>query len=462
MTDNQDKFNNFRKNYSVFRFIDYNVMQNDKEILIKYHFAIDNLSEFKPSITIQKDSLNFRNIDNDKNFELLAFCIGLVELISYWKCTCSPKIIIECGNIDKTQIEWFKKLYFYGLGEFFYINNIKTNMQDFVQIECLGEKLTYEFAENDFEGILIPIGGGKDSCVTAELLKKVDKKYCIMVNPKETSINCSESAGFDKTNTVKVHRKISSELINLNKKGFLNGHTPFSALLAFVTYAVSYLLNIQYIALSNELSANQSNVIGEKINHQYSKSYEFENDFKEYCSNYLDPSIEYFSFLRPLNELQIAMLFSTYKQYHKIFKSCNAGSKNAEWNWCCKCAKCLFVYIILSPFLYKNELINIFDEDLYQKKELLNIFLELAGKSNIKPFECVGTFEEVNYAICKTISILQKEGKELPYLLKYYEENYPLSYLNDYLTKQYNNMNNIPKELEGFIERGIQDVSEFN
>ena len=121
-----------------------------------------------------------------------------------------------------------------------------------------------------------------------------------------------------------MERQIDKELLELNKKGFLNGHTPFSSLLAFLTYAVAYLLDIRYIALSNESSANESNVAGEKINHQYSKSYEFEQDFKDYCIKYLDKNIEYFSFLRPLNEVQIAALFSQYKKHHRNFKSCNA------------------------------------------------------------------------------------------------------------------------------------------
>ena len=50
--------------------------------------------------------------------------------------------------------------------------------------------------------------------------------------------------------------------------------------------------------------------------------------------------------LRPLKEIQIAMLFSKYTKYHKVFKSCNLGSKGSTWEWCCSCPKCLFVYII--------------------------------------------------------------------------------------------------------------------
>ena len=50
------------------------------------------------------------------------------------------------------------------------------------------------------------------------------------------------------------------------------------------------------------------------------------------------------------------------------------------------------------------------------------------------PFECVGTPEEVNYAISRTIKQLETEGKELPYLLNYYKEN------------------NVPKEFEKLLK----------
>ena len=74
---------------------------------------------------------------------------------------------------------------------------------------------------------------------------------------------------------------------------------------------------------SNESSANEPSVVGTDINHQYSKSFEFENDFRNYEKEFLKTNIEYFSLLRPLTELQIAMLFSKHKKYHDIFRSCN-------------------------------------------------------------------------------------------------------------------------------------------
>ena len=38
----------------------------------------------------------------------------------------SKRIIIECGKLTDEQVEWYKKIYYYGLGEFRYINNIDT------------------------------------------------------------------------------------------------------------------------------------------------------------------------------------------------------------------------------------------------------------------------------------------------------------------------------------------------
>ena len=211
-------------------------------------------------------------------------------------------------------------------------------------------------------------------------------------------------------------------ILELNELGYLNGHTPFSAMVSFVSYLLAYLNNKKDIVLSNESSANQVNVLGTKINHQYSKSYEYEVDFQNYANKYLGKGIKYFSFLRPLSEYQIGMIFANKCQrFHKIFKSCNVGSKGETWEWCCHCAKCLFVYSLLAPHLYKTELVNIFGEDMFENKELLTMFQELLGKINVKPFDCVGTFEEINYAITKTV---KKLDNNLPYLLQYYKDNY--------------------------------------
>lgn len=448
-------FTELRKKYPEFIYESYNIKENEKEILLEYKFKIPNCAEFNPNIRILKKDMKLKQIKGNK-IKNMAFSIGLIELISYWKSTCSPKVIIKCGALNNEQKEWIKKLYFYGLGELFFTNRIKTNIDEFMRIECEGEALEVEDEKDNLEGYIVPIGGGKDSCVTLETLN-VDRKndYALIVNPKPVTLECAKIAGFDEKQIIEVYRTIDKNLLELNKKGFINGHTPFSSMLAFLSYSIAYITGKKYIALSNESSANESNVVGEKINHQYSKSYEFEEDFTYYAKRYLKGNVKYFSFLRPLNELQIAKLFAKHKKYHKIFKSCNVGSKEKIWKWCGRCPKCLFVFIMLSPYLYRDELVEIFGKELFEDKELLKTFIELTGNGDTKPFECVGTYEEVNFAISLTISNLK--NKELPYLLRYYKENFELSDINVDITKRFNEDNNLTEEQKTLIKKEIEN-----
>lgn len=441
-----DKYNELRNKYDTFIYDSYEIEELENTTKITYNFIVPSLTQYKPTLEVKK----FKIDSFTKN---LIFHIGLVELVSYWKTTCSKNVIIKAGYINKEQIEFFKKLYFYGLGELFYTNGITPNYDDFINIKCELKEQNIEIPNYVGNGNLIPIGGGKDSNVTLEIMKSdFEDNLCFIINPKQVTLSCAQTAGYSNEKIVTVKRTIDKNLIELNKQGFINGHTPFSALVAFLSYFNAYITGKKYILLSNESSANESNVDGTKINHQYSKTYEFECDFNEYTKKYFKIDIKYFSLLRPLSEYQIAMLFSNYEKYHEIFKSCNVGSKKEPWHWCCSCPKCLFVYIILSPFLYKEKLIRIFGEDLFEKEDLIDIFIELTGYGKTKPFECVGTYEEVRYAITKTISKLDKQ----PYLLKYYKEHFELENLNKNLENKYNRENNLNPYFENLLKSELK------
>lgn len=442
-----NKFEELRNKYPDFIYEKYEIKEKNDNYEITFFFNIPNLTTFEPKLIIEKENIK----NNNKEFiEYLVFNIGLVELISYIKSTCSKNIIINCGYLDDYQINWFKKLYYNGLGEFLYRNNINIREEELFNITTTKEIKNINI---DYKGTgnLIPVGGGKDSNVTLELLKEEDNT-CFIINPKGANIECANISGFK---TITIKRILDKKIIELNNKGFLNGHTPFSAIVAFTSYLCAYLLNKKYIILSNEDSANQATVLGTNINHQYSKTFEFENDFNEYTKKYFNIDIKYFSLLRPLTEFQIGMLFSKIEKYHKIFKSCNLGSKENTWNWCCECPKCLFVYIILSPFLYKEKLINIFGKDLYEEKSLQETFDELLGYKETKPWECVGTFEEVRYAV--SLLIKKLENQKLPYLLEYYKNKYPL-FLEEKLETKYNNKNNLDEHFKKIIKEAIKNV----
>ena len=375
----------------------------------------------------------------------------MVESISYWKAVCCKEFVVECGFLDEAQQKWYRKLFFLGLGEFRYVNRITTNEEDFVEFRTIGPKLELENIDLNTSGTIVPIGGGKDSNVTLELLKDKMDVYPFLINPQDTSLTCIEQAGIQREKVIEINRILDKGIIELNEKGYLNGHTPFSSMVAFVSTLIAFCLDKSYIALSNENSANETNVDGQNINHQYSKSKEFEDDFIWYSENFLNIKNRYFSFLRPISELQIAYLFSKYPQYHKIFKSCNVGSKQKPWIWCGECPKCLFVYTILSPFIEKERLIEIFGSDLFEKARLKDTFVELLGYGDIKPFECVGTYSEVRYAASKTI----EKSNPLPFLLQYYKDNYELENTDESRLHEYNDDNNLPKEFEDVLREAI-------
>jgi hypothetical protein len=405
----QDLYLTFRKKYSQFHYLNFEFEVQDNCVFMQFFFQTNELV-FSPKMTL-KFGKYARNLKKEE-MEGLVFNIGLIELVSYWKATCSPNIVIHNYTLDQRQQRWWRKLYFKGLGEFFYQNEIKCYPQNFVRFSFAESvkpysEIKFKKIKSTFRAI-VPIGGGKDSVVTLEELREERNVIPFIINPRGATLECARVAGYKSLNDIVIlEREIDANLLTCNKQGFLNGHTPFSAMLAFYTLLVSYGAQARYIALSNESSANEPTVFGTQINHQYSKSKEFEDDFLRYVYLYMGFCAHYYSHLREFSELQIAEKFAQYPQYFSVFRSCNVGSK--ENVWCCNCPKCLFAYIILAPFIEKSQLLQIFGEDLLNKPEMRHFLNQLIGKEATKPFECVGTVEEVNAAL-KMLDIEKELG----------------------------------------------------
>lgn len=410
---------------------------------VTFSYEIPGLSEFE---TVWKFPDAGRTVDTTILNRLL-FELGMAEAISYWKVTCAPVLKVACGTLTEWQNKWWRKLFYNGLGEFMYVNGIEISEEELLTIVCRQEASKFTDTAS-YTGCLVPVGGGKDSVVSMEVLRNED--VTIYRINKDTTVENVLVAADRAYKTCFVNRKLDPRILEMNKRGYLNGHIPFSAVVAFSTFISAYLHGIRYIALSNESSANESTVVGSFVNHQYSKSYEFERDFMEYIGSFLDTGIRYFSLLRPLSELQIAYLFSKYTKYHKAFRSCNAGSKQGIW--CCNCPKCLFVYIILSPFLTEEQLYEIFGENLLDAEKSEKYFRELTGLDENKPFECVGTRSEVVMSLKK---YLAKGGKAL----------LPVKYA-DWLATQpgdvdealleWNELHNVPEELLAVLKAELR------
>jgi len=81
----------------------------------------------------------------------------------------------------------------------------------------------------------------------------------------------------------------------LNAAGYLNGHVPISAYYAFYACFVAVLLGYKFVSISQERSSNEGTVDfhGLSVNHQYSKTFEFEEKFRKYFTSVLASDLEY-------------------------------------------------------------------------------------------------------------------------------------------------------------------------
>lgn len=386
--------------------------------------------------------------------ENLLFHIGLIEVLSYWKAACCPRITIAAGALDAEQTAWFRELLLAGMGEYFFVNGIDFRVPDFVTIaatrsDCVvaaetgaiharrasaaggngGGKPEYEAREGrrgvsaggpepaESRPSLLLMSGGKDSSVAVQLLKERGEAVrCLMLNPTPAALAVGAAAGDGAP--VTLRRTIDPRLLALNAEGYLNGHTPFSALLAFWGVACAVLAGCGRVIVGNERSADEGNVefLGRTINHQYTKSFAFEDSFRRYAARYLAADVSYFSLLRPLYDLQISRLFARYPEYFTAFRSCNRNQR--ENTWCGRCPKCVSTFIGLSPFVAPPDMVRIFGRDLYGDEAIMPLVRDLAGLGNHKPFECVGTRNETLAALYLAVAAARERGEALPPVLR--------------------------------------------
>ena len=381
----------------VFEFNFYKIHSDKKTI--DFNYKTGDLCFTEKIILPDEIPSNVEDKLVDKVLESLHLILG----ITYFKMYCPKKIVIPY-SLTKAQAEFWNTVYTKGLGEFFYKNKIDfRNLIDFPYLDK--PKIQLRQLEVKKNRSLVGIGGGKDSIVAVELLKKEKKEITgFILDSQETflqvQIDVAKTMGINYTI---VKRQLDRQLFEL--KSFYNGHIPITAIYSFIALLLAVIYDYSSIIIPNGKSANFGNVnyLGTEINHQWSKSEEFEKLFQEYVKQYITPNINYFSNLRPYSEMEIAKIFSFHKKYFPVFSSCNRnfkikGNVNQK-RWCGECAKCAFVFIILAANLSRDEVVRIFDKNLLDDPLLILLYQDLIGKGSMKPFDCVGTFEESRQAL---------------------------------------------------------------
>ncbi|WIJ26240.1 hypothetical protein [Devosia sp. RR2S18] len=358
----------------------------------RFQFSLGDL-RFTETLTLPASS---GEAHTSAAFGKLLDLTGIVLGVSYFKLRAPFEIVAPNIALTEGERAFVIDVYENGLGEFYARNNLSR----FGKLTLHApHDITTAYPALDLPvRALLPIGGGKDSLVSVDLLTAVGVPFTpFAVNPKGPILTSVEKIG---TPPVYVKRTLDAEMIRLGKEpGYYNGHVPSTAINSMIAALCAVLLGYDQIVLSNERSASEGNVVfdGRETNHQYSKSLGFELLISDVLANATGGALKYYSLLRPYSEARIASLFTQASKFDHVFSSCNRNFRltgNDGPLWCGECPKCHFVFLIFAPFMAKDRLLSIFGQNLLDNPKNEGSFRELSGLAGQKPWECVGEILE--------------------------------------------------------------------
>ncbi|HXY28664.1 MAG TPA: hypothetical protein VEH82_10325 [Acidimicrobiales bacterium] len=344
---------------------------------------------------------------DDPAVRAAARLLYLLAGVSYYKTTAAPRI--DLGDLPTTPAErdFLRHYYVEGLAEFAYRNGLDL------------DGLALEGPEADPAPIapycpvggrpLIPFGGGIDSIVTVDGIAADHPGAALLVvsPPGDRFAAIDDPAAVTGLPVSRVTRQIDPQVRRSDELGFLNGHVPVTAVITGAAVVAAVLERRDAVVLSNEWSASVPTVVvdGRAVNHQWSKSEEFERAFGDLVAGTLGPEIAVFSWLRPRSELWVARRFAELTGFHRSFRSCNRAfhqdpSRRLD-HWCGHCDKCCFVDLVLAPFMARDALAAVFggDEPLEDGANRARFESLLGLVADAKPFECVGDTDECRAAV---------------------------------------------------------------
>jgi hypothetical protein len=352
-------------------------------------------------------------------FDAALRLLHLIAGVSYYKAGVAGEIRIEGYTPDAATAKVLDEVYLHGLAEFAYQN--KLDLRGRIRFPSLDRHPRAidrhpRLRGNDElkEGApaptlrlprrtLIPIGGGKDSLVSVEMLKSIQEfATAVWVGDSALIAACAQRTGLPLLN---IKRTLAPELFEYNRLGAWNGHIPVTAINSAILVCAAILYGYDAIAFSNERSASEATLEydGQPVNHQWSKSLDFERALRDYTKSHIAADLDYFSLLRPWSELAVTRMFAQSTRYDDVFSSCNRNfrirSERPADRWCGQCPKCHFVFLALAPFVAKPRLLAIFGRNLLDDAALALGFDALLEYRNHKPFECVGEGRESRAAM---------------------------------------------------------------
>jgi UDP-N-acetyl-alpha-D-muramoyl-L-alanyl-L-glutamate epimerase len=371
--------------------------------LITLRYAFDNLYHFTE--TVQLPAPLPPNLP-EAELEAALFTLHMIGGVSYYKAFCPPEIAIKSGALTAEAASFWQTVYEKGLGEFSYVNKI--DLRGKIQFPVAKDAKAPQLAASGHEPqrVLSLLGGGKDSMASMEILRaaSVDHEFMRMY-PHPVITNLFQHLGRP---YYEVDRKLDGKLIELQQQGAMAGHVPITAYIASVGVIMALIHGLDAVVVSSERTSSYGNVtyLGQEINHQWSKSLEFENLFRDYLRTHVTRRVEYVNPLGSLSELTISKLVAAHPEYLPKITSCNMHwglfyrpDHESVGLWCGHCPKCAFAFALLAAWLPLDQVVQLFGQNLFDRPANETLYRELFGLEGIKPFECVGTPEEMAVAV---------------------------------------------------------------
>ncbi|KQN99378.1 MULTISPECIES: UDP-N-acetyl-alpha-D-muramoyl-L-alanyl-L-glutamate epimerase [Stenotrophomonas] len=326
--------------------------------------------------------------------------LHLIAGVSYYKAAVPAQVSIDSYAIDADTAALVETVYLNGLGEFAYRNGLNLRGRFRLPVEAQAEPAQSLGLRAH---ALVAIGGGKDSLVSIEALRRADVAATVTwIGGSQLIRACAERTGLPLLN---IGRALAPELFELNRQGAWNGHIPVTAVNSAIMVLAALVQGVDQVVFSNERSASYGSQIAGtgEVNHQWSKGWAFEKAFGEHVQRHVAADLHYYSLLRPLSELAVARQFAKTDYYDAHFSSCNRNfhilGERPVNRWCGVCPKCHFVFLALAPFMPKTRLVRIFGRNLLDDGEQAGGFDALLEFQDHKPFECVGEGKESRAAM---------------------------------------------------------------
>jgi hypothetical protein len=390
-------------------------------ISFKYKdFSISNdrrMSAFRYSVVTEDSVYEFKEtlkwpeaLKEGKAIDSLHISLHIALGMSYYKTFIPPEIELPY-ELTQSDADFWNKVFTEGLGEFLYKNDLDSSIVANFKATP-GSTASTDTNLTLRATTMLGIGGGKDSIVAGELLKEIKTKVkgFVLATKSNTGVtkDVAETMGID---LLVVERTIDPQIKYVNDlPQSYNGHIPVSAIIALVGAMVAVNNESSYIAVGNESSASIPQITwrGDAINHQWSKSFEFEKMFQKYLHETVSEDVHYFSAIRPLSSVAVARIFAMYPKYFNIFTSDNSQFKidneNSELRWTKDSSKMLSSFILLSPWMKEEDLISAFGLNPLDNESQEEMFVSLLGKSDKPVLDCVGTPEELIASLAQLTS----------------------------------------------------------